>query len=1030
MKKWELDLSKWSLSTENGWTGNIEIKKQGKSVYLCNTSEAAVMLYYKENISIDEKELGCLCAKFYGENIRNNAQFYINGNTVSLNEMITLNIQPPVSLSLSMELPSNAAVEISKIELEGHEVIEKWELDLSKWTLATENGWAGAVEMKQIKTGMYLNNTGENAVVLHYKKDINIEERTIKNLRVKFHGKNLQNGGACFYVNGHPVTLNGTVSMELQPPIGLHLTINLPANSAAEIYKIEMEAHPEVEDLSEQCSKDAEVLVITPDYPSTHNLYLSAFAHSRNREYVNAGLKIQVAAVNRYNWYQSGYEMDGVPVFTGKYLDLKKLLSRHQYKVIVVHFVDEYLYPILDGYVQDERLIFICHGPEATFRFLTNRCRPYFTKELPEIDRSEGFDRKEAWARRYAQKDNVDWVFVSEFLRDFSEKMLGVKFRNSHIIYNTINEQLFPYKKKTEEDRKKILVMRKFDNIRVHSIDMVVGAIQSLSRRDFFDDLSFEIYGDGSSYEVLTRPLKEFPNVNLHRTFIPNSEVHKIHAENGILLIPSRHDAHAVAMGEGASSGLVVVGSDVTSNGFFMNQAVNHTLADPEDPHALADIIERLYRNPKEYLEISERMSRETQARCNRENTVMKEVSLIRQKIKTVKDTQYKLTVKPDKNPVLTIVVPAYNVEAYLDKCVRSLLNHRNVQKTEIIVVNDGSKDRTSEIAKHYEKVSNGIVRVINKENGGHGSTINSGLAAARGRYFRLIDGDDWVDGENLAKLVDRLEHENVDVVLTKGSYEYVEQAELVNIIDYDMLIEGTVYYFDDLLYPCYGFNGYGPLLTTGNYRTEILKKAQFKISEKKPYVDMEFNSFSLRHVETLKYYDLDIYRYLIGREGQTVSRDFWKKKYRDHEYVILNILDTIHKMDGYPKNKKKYVYEHIVAPMIDSQVFMFDQLCLWEEIDKFFEKLQAWPDALEAGKKLIKDKNGDCSVILLHYREKIKEETEKRSPIISGSAPLPAIVQSIEELSVKKKIRKLIKACIPHGILRIYQKKRYPNEF
>jgi len=1029
VKKWELDLSKWSLATENDWAGSIEIKNVGKGVYLSNTGKKTVVLRYEKDIVVEEKEFKSLCAKFYGENIRNDsACFYINGNPVALNEMITIDIQPPISFHLMLDVPSESALQITKIELEAHEVVKKWELDLATWTVATENGWSGTIERKRTNKGVYLSNTGENTVVLHYKQDISIEERAIKGLRAKFYGENLKNGGACFYINGHPVTLNGTVSMELQPPINLHLTIGIPSNSTAEIAKIELEALDKLEDLSEQCSEDADVLVITPDYPSTHNLYLSAFAHSRNREYVKAGLKVQVAAVNRFNWYQSSYTMDGVPVFTGKYLDLKKLLSRHQYKVIVTHFVDEYLYPIFDGYVQDERLIFICHGPEATFRFLTNRCRPYFTKELPEIDQSEGFNAKEAWARKYAQKDNVDWVFVSEFLHEFSEKMLGVTFRNHHIIYNTINEQLFPYKKKTAEDRKKILIMRKFDNIRVHSIDQIVGAIQSLSRRDFFDDLSFEIYGDGSNYDVLTKPLTHFHNVNLHRTFVPNNEIHKIHAENGVLLIPSRHDAHAVAMGEGASSGLVVVGSNVTSNGFFMNQEVNHTLADPDDPHALADIIERLYRNPDEYLEISERMSRETQARCNRENTVMKEVALICEKIKVAKETKYQLTVKPDKDPVLTIVVPAYNVEAYLDKCVRSLLNHRNVQKTEIIVVNDGSKDGTLKIAKHYEKVSNGIVRVIDKENGGHGSTINSGLAAARGRYFRLIDGDDWVDGENLAKLVDRLENETVDIVLTKGSYEYVEQAELVNIVDYDMLIEGTTYYFDDLLYPGYGFDGYGPLLTTGNYRTEVLKKAQFKISEKKPYVDMEFNSFSLRYVETLKYYDLDIYRYLIGREGQTVSRDFWKKKYRDHEYVILNILDTIHKMENYPEKKKKYVYEHIVAPMIDSQVFMFDQLCLWEEIDNFFGKLETWPDALEAGRDLIKKKNGDCAQILLCYRAKLEENAEKRSPIVGGTAPVNVTVQNIEDTSPKKKIKKLIKACIPHGILRIYQKKRYPN--
>ena len=459
--------------------------------------------------------------------------------------------------------------------------------------------------------------------------------------------------------------------------------------------------------------------------------------------------------------------MDGVPGLMGRYIDLKKLLSRHQYKVIVAHFVDENLYPIFDGYVQDERLIFICHGPETTFRFLTNRCRPYFTKELPEIDTNACFDQKEMYVKKYARKENVDWVFVSDWLRDFSEKMIGVSFPHSHVINNTINEELFPYHPKSPEDRKKILILRKFDNIRVHSIDISVEAILELSRRDFFSDLTFEVYGDGNYYDVLVEPLRQFPNVHLHRTFVPNNQVHELHAQNGIFLCPSRHDTQGVSLGEAAASGMVVVGSDVTCVGSFMNNEVNHTLADPEDPAALADIIERLYRNPDEFQAISERMSMETLTRSSRENTVEREIALIREKIEAFDNTPYAPDVCPSGDPILTIVVPAYNVETYLEKCLRSLVAHRNAGKTEIIVVNDGSKDHTAEIGQRFADITHGVVRVINKENGGHGSTINAGLAAATGKYFRLIDGDDWVDGENLAILVDKLESETADVVLT-----------------------------------------------------------------------------------------------------------------------------------------------------------------------------------------------------------------------------------------------------------------------
>lgn len=512
--------------------------------------------------------------------------------------------------------------------------MRKRELDLTKWTLSAELGEPTSLVIRKSKDRLYIKNRGTVAVLLTYKHDILVEDKLHKQLKVTFTGNNLHNSGACFYINNHPVTLNGTSCMQITPPCNLHMTLKVPADSEVEVYVIEL-AELEAElDLVDSCAADKDVLVITPDYPSTNNLYLCAFAHSRNLEYVKAGLNVQVASISVNNWYQSIYEMDGVPVFMGRYIDLKKLLSRHQYKVIVTHFVDENLYPIFDGYIwDDERLIFICHGPETLFRYLTNPCRPYFMKELPAIDDSPSFNVKECYVKKYARKANVEWVFVSDWLRDFSEKLLGISFYNSRVINNTINEDLFPYIPKGAEDRKKILILRKFDNIGQHSIDQAVQAILSLSRRDFFHDLTFEVYGDGNYYDTLVGPLRQFPNVHLHQTFVPNNQIHKIHKNNGILLIPSRHDTQGVAAGEAASSGLVVVGSELPVIADFMNQEQNHTLANPEDPIALADIIERLYYNPDEFLEISARMSRETQARCSRENTVAREIALIREKI-------------------------------------------------------------------------------------------------------------------------------------------------------------------------------------------------------------------------------------------------------------------------------------------------------------------------------------------------------------------------------------------------------------
>lgn len=395
-----------------------------------------------------------------------------------------------------------------------------------------------------------------------------------------------------------------------------------------------------MEDKKEDIDKnlnDADVLVVAPAYPSSQNLYLCAFVHSRVKEYINLGLKVQVASISSANHSREVYIHDEVPVIKGNYKDLKKLLAQKKYKVIITHFVDENLYPIYNEFIGNEKLIFICHGPETVFRYLVNVTRPYFTKPIPYPKNDIGMDIKEKWVKIFSQKENVEWVFVSEWLKDFSEKELKIKFKNARVINNIINEDLFPYKQKSADDRRKILVIRKFDNIIQHSLDQVVLTIIELSRRPYFYDLEFEIYGDGNFYDELIEPIRRFKNVHLHRNFIPNNQISKVHEKSGILLIPSRHDAHAVAMGEGASSGLVVVGSNVTSNPFFMNEDEYHTLANPEDYVGLADIIERLYYNPDEFLRISKNLSEETRKKYCKKNTVEKEAKLIEEKLNQYK---------------------------------------------------------------------------------------------------------------------------------------------------------------------------------------------------------------------------------------------------------------------------------------------------------------------------------------------------------------------------------------------------------
>ena len=868
-----------------------------------------------------------------------------------------------------------------------------------------------------------VDNTSNDKIVIKCSKVITKPKNDIKKCFVVFNG-NLENSGGYLCIND---TYNVPINSESNIPVSslskIRLSIVVPANSKIEIKELSFDFDKN-EDLVDNLEKKNKVLVIVPEYPSYVNLYYCAFAHSRNKEYVKNGLNIQVFAVNPGISYQTKYEKDNIPVVKGSYKDLKRLLTKHQYSVIVTHFVDEYLFSIFDGNVyENQKLIFICHGPETVYRYLVNKVRPYFTKPQKEPIVNDTFDLKDFYVKKYSQKENVEWVFVSDWLKEFSEEQQNLKFKHSRVINNIIDEDLFPYKKKNKEDRKKILLVRKFDNICQHSIDQVVYAILELSRKSYFKELEFDIYGDGNFYDTLIAPIKDFENVHLYRRFIPNEKLNDVYKDHGIMLLPSRHDAHAVSMGESASTGLVVIGSRVTSNPYFMNEKENHTLSDPEDFKELAGIIERLYKNPDEFLKISKNMADFTR-QFNKKNTVMKEINLIKDSLKEYKEKLSFVPVKPVNNPVLTIGIPAYNVDPYIEKCLVSILKCRNASKIEVLVINDGSKDETAKIVSHYEKLSNKIVRLINKENGGHGSTINRAIKEAKGKYFRLIDGDDWVDHENLAKLVDIMEKSNSDVILTKGSYDYVEEALLRDIIPYDNLTEGVLYNFEDLTYENYGFGKYGPLLTTGNYKTKILKDSKFTISEKKPYVDMEFNAFSIRLVNTLTYYNLDIYRYLIGREGQTISPEYWKKKYKDHESIIFSILDYLNTHE-YSDRKKYYVLNKIIASMVDSQVYMLDAICNFKEIDVFLSELKEKnQEAYDISIKYINDLNGNCALILKKYKSYIKKNS-KKSIIIPGVCENIEDYNRIHGLGTNISVKKVAKAVLPYGVVQLIRRRR-----
>lgn len=235
---------------------------------------------------------------------------------------------------------------------------------------------------------------------------------------------------------------------------------------------------------------------------------------------------------------------------------------------------------------------------------------------------------------------------------------------------------------------------------------------------------------------------------------------------------------------------------------------------------------------------------------------------------------------------VLSIIIAAYNVEAYLDNTLRScVIEDRELQADyEVLVVNDGSKDKTGEIGRRFMNQYPEVFRVIDKPNGGYGSVINEGIKTATGKYFKLLDGDDWYDTDALAEMVRRLRSCNSDLVLT--NYVMVHEGSgRKDVLSCDELEQN-----EEL--PVSVLRNQGRTLAMHGicYKTDILRSLPVQITEHCFYTDTEYLIYGLAYVKSAIYYPLDLYQYRIGLVGQSVSVAGLMKHIGDLERVIADL--------------------------------------------------------------------------------------------------------------------------------------------
>ena len=262
---------------------------------------------------------------------------------------------------------------------------------------------------------------------------------------------------------------------------------------------------------------------------------------------------------------------------------------------------------------------------------------------------------------------------------------------------------------------------------------------------------------------------------------------------------------------------------------------------------------------------------------------------------------------------ILSFGVPCYNSEAYMRKCIDSLLVGGD--DVEIIIVNDGSKDGTAAIADEYASTYPGIVKAVHQENGGHGEAVNAGLRNATGMYYKVVDSDDWLDAESLCKVIDVLKsfvenRKRVDLMICNYVYEHVEDGTSKAISFGNVLPENKVFGWSQV-------GRFRPdqnlLMHTLIYRTKVLRESGLELPKHTFYVDNLFAYIPLPYVRSMYYMNVDLYRYFIGRQDQSVNEKVMISRI-DQQIRVNKLMFDAYSLpsDVYNKRLSQYMMAYL----------------------------------------------------------------------------------------------------------------------
>lgn len=300
----------------------------------------------------------------------------------------------------------------------------------------------------------------------------------------------------------------------------------------------------------------------------------------------------------------------------------------------------------------------------------------------------------------------------------------------------------------------------------------------------------------------------------------------------------------------------------------------------------------------------------------------------------------------------LTISIAAYNVEEYLEDTLESFCIPEIMDDIEVLVVDDGSKDNTYQIAEKYQEKYPNTFRYIKKENGGHGSTVNKGIELASGKYFKVVDGDDWVQKTDFVQLVEYLNSAETDLVLTDFSRVYTDGSKKKEL------------YFSEFkvgkIYPVLDMPEIESIaIHSITVRSQLLKNNGVRLSEKCFYVDIEYVVYILNHAESVAYIPYDVYMYRYGTPNQSVNVKNMIKNIGMRIKVSSGLAEYV---TSYKKSKeynpKRYeLMKKKVVRMISGTCLVY---LAYDDIKIAKKELKAYEETIKSISKELFDESGN----------------------------------------------------------------------